>query len=270
MSHVRSVRSIAGAAALVIAAASLAACDVAVNTLHGGNARAEQLWTRTYTLAGAESSVDIVNVNGAITVEAVDGNTLDIKAQITVRGVTEEAAQEALKQVEMVEEASSGRVRVEARLPKELRRRGVEIIYTVRAPRTAKVNVETVNGQVTVTGVLGGVKAETTNGSVVGRGLGNAVVAGTTNGEIKIQMAALGGDGISLETTNGTIELKLPEDAKATVSARCVNGGISVADLAFEKVGEGTRRKLDGKINGGGSAVKLETVNGSIRVGKVT
>jgi len=270
MPHVRSARSMAGAAALVIAAASLAACDVAVNTLHGGNARAEQVWARTYTLAGAESSLDIVNVNGAITVEAVDGNTLEIKAHISVRGATEEAAQANLKQVEIAEETSSGAVRLEAKYPKELGRRGVEVTYTIRAPRTAKLNLETVNGQVTVAGVLGGVKAETTNGSVVGRGLGNAVIAGTTNGEIKIQMAALGGDGISLETTNGTIELKLPEDAKATVSARCVNGGISVSDLAFEKVGEGTRRKLDGKINGGGSAVKLETVNGSIRVGKVT
>jgi len=270
MPHVRNARSMAGAAVLVIAAASLAACDVAVNTLHGGNARAEQLWSRTYTLAGAESTVDIVNVNGAITVEAVDGNTLDIKAHITVRGATEEAAQAALKQIEMVEQASSGTVRLEARFPKELGRRSVEVTYTVRAPRTAKLNLATVNGQVTVAGVLGGVKAETTNGNVVGRGLGNAVIAGTTNGEIKIQMATLGGNGISLETTNGTIELKLPEDAKATVSARCVNGGISVSDLAFEKVGEGTRRKLDGKINGGGSAVRLETVNGSIRVGRVT
>jgi DUF4097 and DUF4098 domain-containing protein YvlB len=260
----------AAAVGLVIAAASLAACDVAVNTLHGGNAKAEQVWTRTYTLAGAESSVDIVNVNGGITVEAVDGNTLDIKAHIIVRGVTEEAAQANLKQVQVIEEASSGRVRVEARFPKDLGRRGVQVTYTIRAPRTAKLNLETVNGEVTVAGVLGGVKAETTNGDVVGRGLGNAVIAGTTNGGIKIQMVTLGGDGISLETTNGTIELKLPEDAKATVSARCVNGGISVSDLAFEKVGEGTRRKLDGKINGGGSAVKLETVNGSIRVGKVT
>jgi DUF4097 and DUF4098 domain-containing protein YvlB len=270
MPQVRTARSIAGAAALVIAAASLVACDVAVNTLHGGHARAERVWTRTYTLAGAESNVEIANVNGAITVEAVDGNTLDIKARISVRGATDEAAQEALKQIEMLEQSSERTVRLEAKYPKELGRRGVEVAYTVRAPRTAKLNLVTVNGQVTVAGVLAGVRAETTNGSVVGRGLGNAVVAATTNGEIKIQMAQLGGDGISLETTNGAIELRMPADAKATVSAQCVNGGISISDLAFEKAGEGTRRKIDGRINGGGAAVKLETVNGSIRVGPVS
>jgi DUF4097 and DUF4098 domain-containing protein YvlB len=270
MPHVRETRSIAGTAALVLAAAGMAACDVAVNTLHGGRAQAEQSWTRTYTLAGADTSVDIVNVSGTITVEAVDGNTLDVKAHISVRGSTEEEAQAALKQVEIGEEASAGRVRLEAKYPRELRRRGVEVTYTIRAPRSAKVSLQTVNGQISVGGLLAGVKAETTNGSVVGRGLGNTVAAMTTNGEIKIQMASLGGDGISLETTNGTIDLKLPGDAKGTVSARCVNGGISISDLPFEKVGEGSRRKLDGTINGGGSAVKLETVNGSIRVGKTS
>jgi DUF4097 and DUF4098 domain-containing protein YvlB len=92
-------------------------------------------------------------------------------------------------------------------------------------------------------------------------------VATTTNGEIKVQMASVGGDGLVLETTNGSIDLKLPKDAKATLSARCVNGGIAVSDLPFERTGESSRRKLDGAINGGGPAVKLETVNGRIRVG---
>jgi hypothetical protein len=54
------------------------------------------------------------------------------------------------------------------------------------------------------------------------------------------------------------------------MSARCVNGGIAVNDLPFEKSGEGSRRKLDGTINGGGPAVRLETVNGRIRVGRTT
>jgi DUF4097 and DUF4098 domain-containing protein YvlB len=83
-------------------------------------------------------------------------------------------------------------------------------------------------------------------------------------------MASMGGDGVTLETTNGGIDFRLPADAKATLSARCVNGAIRVNDIPFEKSGEGSRRKLDGTINGGGAAVRLETVNGGIRVGGVT
>ena len=136
-------------------------------------------------------------------------------------------------------------------------------------PKSARLALETVNGRVQVDGAFAGVKAETTNGGVYGEGLGSSVVASTTNGEIKLQMASLGGDGVSLETTNGSIDVKLPGNAKGTLSARCVNGGIKVTDLPFEKSGEASRRKLDGTINGGGPALRLETVNGSIRVGGV-
>lgn len=267
MPHVQRNQSFAAACAVVLAAASLAACDVMVNTVHGGRAQAERAWTRTYTLAGAGASVEIVNVNGSISVEAVDGSTLDVKAVMTARGGTEEDAKKVLNQVEMAEEAGASGVRLQARYPRELGRRGIEVTYTIRAPRSARLSLENVNGHVNVSGLFAGLKAETTNGSVHGEGLGNTVVATTTNGEVKIRMASMGGDGVALETTNGTIDLKLPSDAKATLSARCVNGGIRVSDLPFEKSGEGSRRKLDGTINGGGPAVRLETVNGSIRVG---
>ena len=57
-----------------------------------------------------------------------------------------------------------------------------------------------------------------------------------------------------LETTNGGIELRLPADAKATLAARCVNGGMSVTDLPFEKDAESSGRRVEGKINGGAVA----------------
>jgi len=270
MRHIQRIQFVVRASVILAAAVSLPACDVMVNTMHGGRAQAERTWTRSYTLAAGEAAVDIVNVNGTINVEAVDGSTLEVKAVLTARGATEEDAQKILGQVEMAEEASAARVRLQAKYPRELGRHGIEVNYTIRAPRSAKVALETVNGQVTVSGVFAGLKAETTNGSVHGEGLGNTVVATTTNGEIKIQMASMGGDGVSLETTNGSIDLKLPANVKATLAARCVNGGISVTDIPFEKSGEGSRRKLDGTINGGGPALNLETVNGRIRVGGTT
>jgi hypothetical protein len=270
MHHTTRIQSLMAAFAVLVASAGLAACDVMVNTMHGGRSQAERTWTHTYTLAGPDARVEIANINGAIEIEAVDGTVLDVKARVTARGSTDEDAQKALAQVQISEEASPASVRLEAKYPRELGRHGVEVTYTIRAPRTARLSLENVNGRVTVAGAFAGVKAETTNGSVQGKGLGSNVVATTTNGEIKIQMASVAGDGVSLETTNGSIDLRLPGDAKATVAARCVNGGIAVSDLPFEKSGEGSRRKLDGTINGGGAAVKLETVNGRIRVGRVS
>ena len=231
MPHDRSIRQVLYTIALLAAALSVAACDVVVNSMHGGQVKAEQAWTRSYTLTGADARIDIVNTNGTITVEATDGATVEVKASITAHGATEDAAKEALAKVEIREDAGVSSVRLEARYPKTFGRQGVTVNYTLKVPKSVKVDVATVNGGIHLTGVQASIKAETTNGS---------------------------------------IELKLPEAAKATVSARCVNGGIAVNDLAFEKVGEGTKRKLDGKINGGGAPVSLETVNGSIRVGRAS
>ncbi|MCU0250087.1 MAG: DUF4097 family beta strand repeat-containing protein [Vicinamibacterales bacterium] len=271
MRYLQRTRFVARAVAVLAAAAGLSACDVMVSTMHGGGKeRAERTWTRSYTLDAGGAAVEIVNVNGPINVEAADGNTLDVRVVMAARGATPEDAKKALDQVELAEEAGASRVRLQAKYPRELGRRGIEVSYTIRAPRSARLALETVNGHVQVDGAFAAVQAETTNGAVRGEGLGNTVVATTTNGEIKIRMASMGGEGVALETTNGGIDLKLPAGAKATLSARCVNGGIKVADLPFEKSGEGSRRKLDGAINGGGAAVKLETVNGSIRVGGTT
>ncbi|MCX6552026.1 MAG: DUF4097 family beta strand repeat-containing protein [Acidobacteria bacterium] len=268
MPHVRWIRPVVNAALLAVAALSLAACDVVINSMEGGRAKAEDVWTRSYTLSGPDARIDVSNVNGKIEVEATDGTAVEVKAVISARGGTEEDARASLKRVEIKEEVSATHVRLESKYPRELGRNGVSIQYTLRVPKSVRVGLDTVNGTIAIVGVRAGVKAETTNGNVEGRGLGNAVTASTTNGSIKVQMAEMGGDGVSLETTNGSIDLKLPEQAKATLSARCVNGGIGVSDLSFEKQGESTRRKLDGTINGGGAAVKLETVNGSIRVGR--
>ena len=267
MRHVQRFRWTARAAAVLAAAASLSACDVMVNTVHGGREHAERAWTRTYTLAGPGAAVEIVNVSGTITVEAVEGDTLDVTATVTARGATAEEARKVVDTVEIAEEAGAARVRLKPQYPRELGRHGIEVSFTIRAPRSATIALETGNGQVKVAGAFAGLKAGTTNGAIHGDGLGNAVAATTTNGDIKVQMASVGGDGVSLETTNGSIDLKLPRDAKATVAARCVNGSISVADLPFERSGEGARRKLDGAINGGGPTLRLETVNGRIRVG---
>jgi DUF4097 and DUF4098 domain-containing protein YvlB len=270
MRQIQPIRFAVRTAVIVAAAAGLSACDVVVNTMHGGGReQAERTWTRSYTLDPGGAEVDIINVNGAIKVEGVEGSTLEVTAVITARGATPEDAKSTLDKVEMAEQATAKSVRVQAKYPRELGRRGVEVAYNIRAPKTARLGLETVNGRVQIDGSLGGVKAESTNGGIYGEGLGGSVVASTTNGEIKLTMASLGGDGVSLETTNGSIDLKLPGDARGTLSARCVNGGIKVTDLPFEKSGEGSRRKLGGTINGGGAALRLETVNGSIRVGGI-
>jgi hypothetical protein len=241
----------------------LAGCDLSLGNLA---AHATEEWTHTYPLtAGGE--IRIVNTNGRIDVEGIDGSTVEIKAEKIARGSTDAAARELLPRIVIKEDVKPDRITLETeRMSGIMIGAGFEVRYHVRAPKGAVVNATNTNGQVAVNAMSGKVLAHTTNGAVKGTNLTGGVNGETTNGSISIDMASVGSDRISLETTNGSVTLMLPEKARATVSATVTNGGINVGSLDNFEVTEKARRRLEGKLNGGGTEVELHTTNGSIRL----
>ena len=245
-----------------------AGCDINVGE-HGfsmdvATGKAQDEWTRTYSIA-PDGQLAIVNTNGTITASPADGNQVEVRAERIVKASTDEAAREVLKQIEIAEEVSPKRVRIETKVPK-MRRIDQQVKYWVKVPKGLSVSFETTNGGVRLENIEGEIVASTTNGGVRGKGLRGAVKAGTTNGGVDIDMAAVTG-AINLETTNGGIQLRLPSDAKANLEARCVNGGIGVSDgwgSLEEK--EKSRRRFSGTLNGGGPLVSVETTNGGVRI----
>jgi hypothetical protein len=71
--------------------------------------------------------------------------------------------------------------------------------------------------------------------------------------------------GVSLSCTNGGIALRVPSDAKATISASVTNGGINAEGLSLETT-QSSRRRLEARLNGGGPQIKIEGTNGGIRL----
>ena len=254
----------------VFAVAVLAAgCDINVGE-HGfsmdvASGKAQDEWVRSYTLASG-GRLEVVNINGAINAEPGEGAKVEIRAERIAKAGNDEAAQELLKKIEIVETASADRVRVETKVPKmSWGRSGHEVRYWVKVPKGVAVSFENVNGAVRMENLDGEIAASTTNGGVRGQRLRGTVKADTTNGGVEIDMAAVTGD-IELGTTNGGIRLRLPEDTKATLEARCTNGGISVDEGLSIQVSEKSRRRFSGSMNGGGPKVSIETTNGGIRI----
>ena len=128
------------------------------------------------------------------------------------------------------------------------------------------INVVTTNGGVTLKGLTGQVAARTTNGGVTGSGLTGGVEARTTNGSVSVELPSVGKEKISLGTTNGALTLTIPVTTKADLSATCTNGGINVSDDFKFETTESSRRRVEGRLNGGGTAIELHTTNGGIRV----
>jgi DUF4097 and DUF4098 domain-containing protein YvlB len=255
------------AALFVLAVVSLPACDVVFQDTNA--AKATDQWKRTYTLAPG-GLIDITNVNGPIEVTGSAGDTVDVVADLSATGATDQLAKDLLKAIKIDEQATPDKIRLEVPRTSEDGGFGFgsagrkTVAFKIAVPKASLVKVTTRNGNIRFTDLAGAVKAESTNGAVIGTGLSGPVNASTTNGSISLHVLAVQPQGIRLDTTNGPIELALPAGAKATISARWVNGGFSTNGLSPQ--GESDRRHYAGTLNGGGPTIELSTTNGPIRL----
>jgi DUF4097 and DUF4098 domain-containing protein YvlB len=136
----------------------------------------------------------------------------------------------------------------------------------VRVPTTALVRLRTANGEITAAELAGRLVAATVNGAITGRNLNGGVEARAVNGSVTIEIRSLGDELIELRTVNGELNLTLPGDARANLSASVTNGVIDTSGLTLDLMGEQTRRRVRGRLNGGGTPIELSTTNGPIRV----
>jgi hypothetical protein len=258
---------------------SVAACDIKTDASgdfsFGMSAgKATDTWTRTYTLAD-KGRLELINVNGRITAEPATDDKVTVEGHRTAKGSSDEAAKENLAKMEIREEVSGDRVRVESRPPRLSGMGGHEIEWTIKVPKGVIVDLRTVNGGVRINGLSGEVHAKTTNGGVKGSLATTTLFEGSSvNGgiEVAITGALDANASIDLETVNGGVEVELPAASRATISARAVNGGVRVNDLDVQRTEEPTsfdsKRRLEGTMNGGGAKVTISTTNGGVRISR--
>jgi hypothetical protein len=250
--------------ALPLLLTASAGCDVITADLRHSE-RSE--WRRTYELS-ATGRVEVSNVNGKIDVEPSTGQTVEVVAVKTARGATPELAKEALGRADITEDASRDLVRLTTKYTRSeswLHGQNVQVEYTLKVPANAEVKFTTVNGGVHVNGLGGRITAETTNGGVVARNVSGRIDASTTNGGVDVELARVAEGGATLGCTNGGIKIRLPPEAKATISASVTNGGIDTGGLTLDTT-ESSRRRLEGRLNGGGPPIRLSGTNGGITI----
>jgi DUF4097 and DUF4098 domain-containing protein YvlB len=104
------------------------------------------------------------------------------------------------------------------------------------------------------------------NGNIeVYEGGGN-VHAHTTNGNVHLELSrALDEKGMAAETTNGSVLLAVPQDTQANLEARSLNGNF-YSELPFSQETAARPREMRGKFGKGGAPIRLNTVNGGIRI----
>jgi len=241
------------------------ACDLAMADF---KSKETAEWRKSYELQPG-GVVEIGNVNGKIEVEPASGPGIEVVAVKSASGASSEAAKEALKRIQIEDNASPSHVRIETKITRGesfLSGGNLSVHYSVRVPASTEVKVTTINGGIELRGLAGRVTASATNGGVVGREISGPIDASTVNGGVEVGLAQVAEPGVKLECTNGGIKLQLPRDAKADIAARISNGGIETSNLQLDASGEQNRRQLDGRLNGGGPRIRLEGTNGGIRI----
>ena len=222
---------------------------------------------------GAE--VKLTNVNGSITVTSWDQPRVRVIAEKIVKGDKDDA-QEAMRELKVEFRQTGGGLVITTKYP-DLDSSildwltgdhvNANVRYELTVPRTMDLDLSDTNGSIRVTDVSGRLELDTTNGRIETKRCAGSLDASTTNGGIDAELIRVTpGQPISLSTTNGRIELALPHNFAGEVDAGTTNGAISTdLPVAATRVGD---NRLKGKINGGGTPLKLRTTNGGIEISK--
>jgi len=206
-------------------------------------------------------SFELQNVNGPVEVEGWDRDVVEIHA---VKIAKEKESD--LGRVSIEVEARPNAVSVVTRYPQN---EGVEVAveYTVHVPHSARVeHVGTVNGTLKIAGVDLVEDLRTVNGNIEVYEGGGSVHARTTNGNVHLELLHItDSKGMTAETTNGSLVLAVPTDTQANLEARSLNGNF-YSELPISLESSLKPREMRGKLGKGGASIRLNTVNGGIRV----
>jgi DUF4097 and DUF4098 domain-containing protein YvlB len=218
-------------------------------------------------LLNPDGRVRIENVNGSIEIRAWDG--VGVKLEAIKKGRT----QEIVDGIQILTESTPDQLAIKTELAQVKRgwfRRTTtegQVSYTLHVPAGARIEkAASVNGDITLQGIQGEVRASTVNGSIRGGKLAGATDVNTVNGSINLDQRALpAGNHLKARTVNGSIEVRLPASTGGSLSASTVNGSIR-SDIMPSNVTRQKRNKLEARIGEGDSKILLSTVNGAIRI----
>ncbi len=243
-------------AALLLTTALLALVPIA-------RAAVTETFKQSYPLT-ADGTVHLENVNGDIHIVAWDKTEVSLEAE--KKGKTDED----LAKVTLEIDSSPTKLSIKTKYAKKngwpFDNINASVRYKLMVPAGARLQkIDTVNSDITVTGVCGAVDLDTVNGSIKATGLAADASLDSVNGSLSAEFASLESvSKVKLDSVNGRASITLPKGAGARIDADSVNGSVSIDQQI--KLGKVRRHSLTGVIGNGGPEISLETVNGSISV----
>jgi len=230
------------------------------------DARVSEEFHQTYPLVN-NGELRLDNINGKVRITTWE------RAEIQIDAVKRADTQADLDALKIEVAAKPDRIRIHTKYPKlkaSLWRKGESgnVDYELKVPVQINLKeIQCVNAGVEIEGVSGPVNAFSVNGRLKVTGLAADSKLESINGTVEATFEKFENvNKVGLKSVNGKLELNLPSDVNADVSAKSVNGGIHADSGLTPTKHWPVGSSLQGTLGKGGSQIKLETVNGSIRV----
>ena len=230
------------------------------------SASVTETFTHTYPLT-ADGVIHLDNVNGDINISAWD------KAEVTLVAEKRAKDDEDLKRVEIIIDTQPSHLAIKTKYNKKNgwsffgNWSNASVRYKLMVPVGARLEkIDSVNSDITVTGVHGAVNLDTVNGRIEASGLTSDARIESVNGSLRAEFASLDRvQEIKLESVNGSAEVTLPKGASASIKTSSVNGGSRIDQPI--KLSHSGSHSLAGDIgSGSGPRIEIETVNGGISI----
>ncbi|HYO90161.1 MAG TPA: DUF4097 family beta strand repeat-containing protein [Pyrinomonadaceae bacterium] len=233
--------------------------------------RVQEEFHQSYQLS-QQGRIQLENINGIVRVTGWDRN------EVKVDAVKWAYTRERLDEAQIVVEPGAESLRIYTKYPqRNMDFRGdpqgrlnnpATVEYTLFVPRGVRVDaIEIINGDVSLEGLTGDIRASSINGNVTARGLLGEAKLSTINGNLEANFNQLNAaKPISLTSVNGNVTIILPSDASANLRANNVHGGITNDFGLPVRKGEYVGYDLAGQLGQGVTRIKLANVNGQITI----
>ena len=227
-------------------------------------------YQRNYKLAPGSTLV-VDNRVGNVVIEGVGGNTLDLTAKLTIRGVDEKAIRQARESIRIHSNAVPGgrMIRTSGNGPGN-RSWAAIVDYYLRLPRNCNVAIETVSSDfVQVIDLTGSLQIKNFSGRIDIAATGSRMAIDTTNGDIIVRLKGSPHEDSRLTTLNGSVQLFARRDLDFRWIAESVSGKVSVSrDLEIEVERPDAERALwSGQLNEGGKRIYAASMTGELVLG---
>jgi len=234
----------------------------ATGALWATGSTASQEFRHSYALTPS-GRVVIENLYGDVAISAWDRDEVRIEATKSASDARR------LEEARIVVDSTSDSLSIRTQYAGGDAEHPASVEYRITVPRKANLDgVKLVNGELSIRGLAGAVRATSVNGNIKAEKLEGTADLSTVNGQVDANFHRISPEKpISLRSVNGPIVLSIPPDSGAQLIAQNRSGGIQT-DFSDPEVEPGGHR-VRAILKGGGTQIDLQNVNGGISIHSV-